>query len=91
MFKENHPYWDDASNDLYKLSGLSGMDYIRSLPENMAYSLPIPPNIDVEENDNHSSPNLIIETKGDDFFNILIQIFNLLIIKSHRHHLLRQN
>ena len=68
MFKENHPYWDDASNDLYKLSGLSGMDYIRSLPENMAYSLPIPPNIDVEENDNHSSPNLIIETKGDDFF-----------------------
>ena len=69
MFKENHPYWDDASNDLYKLSGLSGMDYIRSLPENMAYSLPIPPNIDVEENDNHSFPNLIIETKGDDFFN----------------------
>ena len=69
MYKENHLYWDDASNDLYKLSGLSGMDYIRSLPENMAYSLPIPPNIDVEENDNHSSPNLIIETKGDDFFN----------------------
>ena len=68
MYKENHLYWDDASNDLYKLSGLSGMDYIRSLPENMAYSLPIPPNIDVEENDNHSSPNLIIETKGDDFF-----------------------
>jgi hypothetical protein len=69
MFKENHPYWDDASNDLDNLSGLSGMDYIRSLPENMAYSLQIPPNIDVEENDNHSSPNLIIETKGDDFFN----------------------
>lgn len=69
MYKENHPYWDDASNDLYNLSGLSGMDYIRSLPENMAYSLPIPPNIDDEENDNHSSPNLIIETKGDDFFN----------------------
>ena len=68
MYKENHPYWDDASNDLYNLSGLSGMDYIRSLPENMPYSLPIPPNIDVEENDNHSSPNLIIETKGDDFF-----------------------
>ena len=69
MYKENHLYWDDASNDLDNLSGLSGMDYIRSLPENMAYSLPIPPNIDVEENDNHSSPNLIIETKGDDFFN----------------------
>ena len=69
MYKENHPYWDDANNDLDNLSGLSGMDYIRSLPENMAYSLPIPPNIDVEENDNHSSPNLIIETKGDDFFN----------------------
>ena len=69
MFKENHPYWDDASNDLDNLSGSSGMDYIRSLSEKMAYSLPIPPNIDVEENDNHSSPNLIIETKGDDFFN----------------------
>ena len=69
MYKENHLYWDDASNDLDNLSGLSGMDYIRSLPEKMAYSLPIPPNIDVEENDNHSSPNLIIETKGDDFFN----------------------
>ena len=68
MFKENHPYWDDASNDLDNLSGSSGMDYIRSLSEKMAYSLPIPPNIDVEENDNHSSPNLIIETKGDDFF-----------------------
>ena len=69
MYKENHLYYDDASNDLDNLSGLSGMDYIRSLPEKMAYSLPIPPNIDVEENDNHSSPNLIIETKGDDFFN----------------------
>ena len=69
MYKENRLYYDDASNDLDNLSGLSGMDYIRSLPENMAYSLPIPPNIDVEENDNHSSPNLIIETKGDDFFN----------------------
>ena len=69
MYKENHLYWDDASNDLYNLSGLSGMDYIRSLPENMPYSLPIPPNIDDEENDNHSSPNFIIETKGDDFFN----------------------
>jgi len=69
MYKENHLYWDDASNDLDNLSGLSGMDYIRSLSEKMAYSLPIPPSIDVEENDNHSSPNLIIETKGDDFFN----------------------
>jgi len=69
MYKENHLYWDDANNDLDNLSGLSGMDYIRSLSEKMAYSLPIPPSIDVEENDNHSSPNLIIETKGDDFFN----------------------
>ena len=69
MYKENHPYWDDASNDLDNLSCLYGMDYIRSLSEKMAYSLPIPPSIDVEENDNHSSPNFIIETKGDDFFN----------------------
>jgi len=69
MYKENHLYLNDSYNDWDIQSGLSGMEYIQNMPKNMGYNLSNSSIIDDEENEKHSSPNTIIVTNGDDFFN----------------------
>lgn len=63
MYKGNPLCLNDDNNDLNNLSGLSGMDYISNIDKSTFLVM------ELEENLNYFSTNLINDTKGDDLFN----------------------